>query len=470
LEEFAHLFDDVLANVAQRRSFRAYLQGLLLPRDRHKTLTGLAGTEPVLGAQDAPAQRLQFFLSEADWEAEAVNARRLELLLGDPGTEPHEEGVLVIDDSGYRKDGTKTDHVARQYLGNIGKIDNGIVAVSSLWADEALYYPLHVIPYTPAERLPKGKQDPAFRTKPQLAVQLIDAALEMGISFRAVVADCFYGENGTFERALRQAGLPFVLGLKASHAIWAPADAIHSPQEALEELDWNGPEDPGNWTSVVRHFRDGHEETWWAVELSYGPYGPAQPMRIIVTTTDPATLPALSTWYLLTNLPHPEALQVADSPIPPAELAEVVRLYGLRNWVEQSYKQTRQELGWADFMVRDDRAIRRHWQLVCCAFSFCWRAWFARADNDAPVPSGATAPEAERGKKSAGGQSQAGRTRLLAEDLAAGAQLVGSLEYALALLARVVGSAPASRAPSAPRLGRSGPAPPPLSPSLTNYR
>jgi hypothetical protein len=46
----------------------------------------------------------------------------------------------------------------------------------------------------------------------------------------------------------------------------------------------------------------------------------------------------------------------------------VVRLYGLCNWVEQGYKQVKDELGWADYMVRSDRAIRRHWQLVCCAF------------------------------------------------------------------------------------------------------
>lgn len=56
----------------------------------------------------------------------------------------------------------------------------------------------------------------------------------------------------------------------------------------------------------------------------------------------------------------------------------MVRLYGLRNWVEQSYKQVKHELGWADFMVRSDRAIRRHWHLVCCAFSFCWRVWFTQ--------------------------------------------------------------------------------------------
>ncbi|MEV7872590.1 hypothetical protein AB0P17_42270 [Streptomyces sp. NPDC088124] len=57
---------------------------------------------------------------------------------------------------------------------------------------------------------------------------------------------------------------------------------------------------------------------------------------------------------------------------PPADLAEIVRLYGPRPWIEQSYKQVKDELGWADFQVRSDRAIRRHQTLVNCAFSFCW--------------------------------------------------------------------------------------------------
>src|SRR5205823_3664029 len=77
-----------------------YLAGLLAPRDRNKTLTALAGAEPVAGAGHRSVQRLQFFLSESRWDPEQVNARRLELLLADPATAPHEGGVLVIDDSG----------------------------------------------------------------------------------------------------------------------------------------------------------------------------------------------------------------------------------------------------------------------------------------------------------------------------------------------------------------------------------
>ncbi|MFB8267492.1 hypothetical protein ACFC96_12875 [Streptomyces sp. NPDC055955] len=96
-----------------------------------------------------------------------------------------------------------------------------------------------------------------------------------------------------------------------------------------------------------------------------------------MATTDPATLPAQATWYLATDLPRPGGPREADSPEPAADLQEVVRIYGIRHWIEQSYKQVKDELGWADFQVRSDTAIRRHQTLVTCAFSFCWDTWFA---------------------------------------------------------------------------------------------
>jgi hypothetical protein len=78
-----------------------------------------------------------------------------------------------------------------------------------------------------------------------------------------------------------------------------------------------------------------------------------------------------------TNLPRPGGPHdTADSAHEPADLTEVVRLYGIRHWIEQSYKQVKDELGWADFQVRSATGIRRHQTLVHCAFSFCWNTWF----------------------------------------------------------------------------------------------
>jgi hypothetical protein len=450
LEDYAAHFDPLFARLAQRRGFRAYLQGLLLPRDRNKTLTGLAGAEPVLGAQHRAVQGLQWFVTEASWDHQQVNQRRVQLLVGDPATAPHAQGALVIDDSGDRKAGRHTAHVARQWLGSLGKTDNGIVCVSSLWADERVYWPVDVVPYTPASRLAKGRRDPGFRTKPQLAAELVGAAQKAGIGFRAVVADCFYGDNVGFTEALGRAGVAFVLAVKPRKGVWAPEEEAHTPREAAAELAWASPEQPGDWTRVTRRFRDGHTETWWAADagLPAAGWGPHRRLRLVVASTDPATLPKLTTWYLVTNLPRPGRRR-ASAAFASADLAEVVRCYSLRNWVEQGYKQVKHELGWADFQVRSDRAIRRHWQLVCLAFSFCWQAWFAdHSAQPAPAEPAAAPTGAARGDGTSR-PPQPARAGLLAGDPAAGARLADPLGRARALVAGVVERAPAGPAAAA---------------------
>jgi SRSO17 transposase len=442
LEDYAQRFDALFSSLAQRRGFRDYLQGLLLPRDRNKALTGLAGAEPVVGAQHREVQRLQWFLTESTWDHQQVNDQRVRLLRQNPATAPHDAGALVIDDTGDRKDGTATAHVARQYLGSVGKIDNGIVAVTSLWADERCYWPIHAVPYTPASRLPGREQDPAFRTKPQLAIELVEAARQAGIGFRAVVADCAYGDNPGFTEALLAATVRFVLALKPRKGTWAPAEAAHTPTEAAAELGWRGPSRPGQWRRVTRRFRGGHTESWWAADAQLGGWGPDRRLRLVVATTDPASLPGHSTWYLLTNLPRPASRRAQQ-----ANLAEVVRLYGLRNWVEQGYKQVKGELGWADFQVRGDRAIRRHWTLVCCAFSFCWQAFLAEqpAAPESQVAAAATA----RGAQATGHRGGTGRAAVVASGAAGGAGLVDPMEHAATLLAVMVASTAAPAAATA---------------------
>jgi hypothetical protein len=305
LEEYAARFDDLFFSLAQRRGFREYLTGLLAPRERNKTITCLAGAEPLTGAGMPGVQRLQFFLSESPWEVERVNDRRLELLREKPATAPHDGGVIVIDDSGDRKDGTATANVGRQWLGRLGKTDNGTVTVTTVWADGRVYYPLHASPYTPAHHFARGRSDPAFRTKPQAA--LAARGKEAGFGCRAVVADCAYSVSDDWYLALREAGLAYVVALKPHRGTWAPASQPHTPIDAAHVLTWKNADHPGDWTPVERHFRDGHTETWWAADAHLSGYGPGSRCRLVVATTDPATLPPKATWYLATNLPHPDA-------------------------------------------------------------------------------------------------------------------------------------------------------------------
>jgi hypothetical protein len=126
-----------------------------------------------------------------------------------------------------------------------------------------------------------------------------------------------------------------------------------------------------------------------------------------------------------------------------------VRLYGLRNWVEQGYKQVKGELGWADFQVRSDRAIRRHWTLVACAFSFCWQAFLAEHPTLPALPNPQAAAVAARGARPTGHRRRTSHQAFVAGGVASGAGLADPMERADTLLAVVVASAPAPAAPSA---------------------
>ena len=153
--------------------------------------------------------------------------------------------------------------MGRQYLSCLGKIDNGVVSVGSLWADERVYYPLEVEPYTPAHHFEDGKGDPGLRTKPQIALELVKAALERGITFRAVVADILYREHRGFRKGLEIRRIPYVLALKSSYAWYRPVGEPDSVKEIARIAPWNGPEKPGEWVGLWRTFRDGHTERWW---------------------------------------------------------------------------------------------------------------------------------------------------------------------------------------------------------------
>jgi hypothetical protein len=241
-----------------------------------------------------------------------------------------------------------------------------------------------------------------------------------------------------------------VVALKKSHSWWHKEGQIGALWEAALAAGWKDAKQPGRWRKVVRAFRDGHQEEWWALEVEAGPYGPEKAQRALVVTTDPERLPRLSTWYLSTNLPAPsdrsEQANEESRPLAAASLAEVVRLYGLRMWVEQSYKQVKHALGWSDYQVRSDLAIRRHWQLVCCAFSFCWWAYGRLPTSSPEEPAERTEEElpaesVERGKKESQG--------VVAGGVEGGEGVARALCHALALLESVHQFAPTDGAKSA---------------------
>jgi hypothetical protein len=90
------------------------------------------------------------------------------------------------------------------------------------------------------------------------------------VVFRAVVADCFYGDHDDLRGQLSQAGLGFVMALKPHRGTWQYGTEAYTPKDAAKAVPYNGPDDPGRWHPVQRRFRDGHTETWWATDAQLG--------------------------------------------------------------------------------------------------------------------------------------------------------------------------------------------------------
>lgn len=431
IDQFLAEFDDLFSRRSARQSVRQYLIGLLLPREHNKALTVLASLVP-----DADRQSLHHFLHDSPWDASALNERRLALWQARSDLAPHARGVLVVDETGDRKRGHGIVLAAQQYIGRVGHTANGVVAVTSHWADGKRHVPLGVRAYYPASRLAEGKADPRFRTKPELAWELVEEARAAGIPFRVVVADCIYGENPKLESRLFGTGLGYVLALRSNHGTWQLVEDEHNPPPFTPaEAARRVPQDA--WQRLVRKDTHGKDIVRYVAELSLGmAYGPTKPVRLIAATDDPEKLNSDFTWYMATNLPIGEV-----SPI------EVYELYCQRDWTLHYYKPAKHEMGWADYQVRSAEAITRHWLLVMLAYTFSLLAGTKPATEvEAEVK---VKVETEDSTEASGGKISASADRL-ERHAPSGSRLAQSLGQNQPLLERLVEGASSSRVGSPP--------------------
>jgi SRSO17 transposase len=354
--------------------------------------------------------------------------------------------VLIVDETGDPKRGHRIVLAAQQYLGKLGHVANGVVAVTSHWTDGSRHVPLGVRAYRPASRLPKGRKDPAFHSKPQLAWELIQQAQAAGIPFRLVVADSIYGESSDLQTRLFAAGIPYIMGLRPSHGTWQfVEDPRHPPAFTPAEAAQRLPR--AAWQRTVRCDSHGKELVRYIAELELGhAYGPTCPVRLIAATLDLRQLKPESTWYLATTFP---LAQVSTE--------QVYELYRLRDWIEHFYKPVKHELGWSDYQMRTEHAIVRHWQLVLLAYTCSLLVGTVPTAPPAPDAAAAAAatPSSPSTDHASTGGGKIGARRVttggVGHDTAPRPELALPLGTAAALLATLVEQRPTARAGRAPR-------------------
>ena len=338
VDEYCQLFEGLFPEVRSYEAFKLLHLGMISEIKR-KSLPAIA---KAVGLDNQ--QNLHHFLSESPWTVQQLRQRRLELILK---VLDGRKLILLIDETGDCKKGKSTDYVKRQYIGNVGKKENGIVAVTAYGLVDGMILPLTFEVYKPRERLKSIDQ---YQTKPQIAATMIRQLQAMGFQFELVLADSLYGESKiNFVNVLDELKLPYILAIRSNHALWLPQD-----QEVYQEP----------WQTFERTFSNGTTETRYMAEVIYGKRHRKQYWLL---TTDPQTLPDNSTSFVMVAAPVIKLKEIGDH-------------YGFRTWIEYGLKQAKDALGWADFRMTRYEQIEKWWELVMSAFLMV--SLFADAFND----------------------------------------------------------------------------------------
>jgi SRSO17 transposase len=385
--DLSRYLDDVLTDLGRqgRRSWaELYLRGLLLD-GRRKSAGAMA--QRLRRIDRSPRdyeQGLQQFLSQSPWEERPVRdqlARHVRDALGD-------EGLLILDDTGFPKQGTHSVGVGRQYSGTLGKIGNCQIGVTLQFAtprevvclDADLYLPEESWGNDSDRRQAAGiPAEIGYRPKWQIGLALLGRAKANGLG-GVVLADCAYGDVTEFREALDAEGWRWCVGVeKTLKVIAADADLggvppytgkgrppsrrekVRPGAESESVLQWAQARD-GEFRKVTwREGSKGRLSSWFAAwrvrpahKLSAGKE-PLAPCWLLVEWPVGEVAP---TKYFFSNLPAGTSL------------VQLVRTAKGRWWVEHSYKELKDELGLDHFEGRSWRGWQHHVTLVMLAYAF----------------------------------------------------------------------------------------------------
>lgn len=366
-ESYMDALAETLAHERRIGAVTGYCTGLLLPLGRKtmETMAAHLAPERTLAMQ----HRLQNFITDAPWDDAAVMAT----VRAQVPPVMEERGAIrswIVDDTSMPKKGKDSVGVARQYCGQLGKVDNCQSLVTLSVANATAALPIAARLYLPEDwagdddrRARVGVPlDVAFQTKPAIALERIRAALAAGVPTGTVLADEAYGANGPFRRGVAALGLAYALGVPSSLRVLPPDDrrrarrwrgrtdpmsvreaANLAPRSAWRWITWRdgtGPELTGRFASLrVRVGADGAEgEQTLLIEWPVGERAPVG--------------------YWLVTLP------------PKTALSTVVATAKDRWWVERGYRELKREVGLRDFQGRGWRGFHHHVTLCIAAYGF----------------------------------------------------------------------------------------------------
>ena len=347
-ERWCARFDDCFKTKAQKTGFMQYIGGLLGESER-KNLTQMANN-----AVGVIYNRIHHFLTEAEWSVSKINERRLQVMDRCSQTRISKGFTLIVDDSGHRKSGNFTDGVARQYIGEIGKTDNGIVVVTTHLYDGTKSLPLDIEIYRKASEFEQGKKDPEFKKKPTIAIELIEKSRARGQRPSIVIIDGGYGNNSSFLKEIEQKKLKYLGRVAKNRKVIIKVEET----EVEIRLDEIAKTLSSKNTDRIELKLSTNKTVW--VKTFKARISSLEGERTFAIVMNASSLEtATDVDYLMTNVEESKATS-----------QWMVTTYSQRNWVEVFYREAKGWLGFSEYQVRDIKSLHRHFILVFCAYTF----------------------------------------------------------------------------------------------------
>jgi len=367
MDQFVEHVGGVLKSRAQRTRFAEYALGLLLPGDRKSMEPMAARIDPKHAM--SRYKTFQKFISVSTWDDDAV--RRAAWSWARPVLEETGPAVAwIVDDTGFVKQGKHSVFVHRQYTGTAGKITNCQVAVSLSFATEHQSMPLDFQLYMPEvwandpgrRAVAKVPEELEFRTKPDIAIELIERAVEQGVPLAPVVADADYGKDQLFRAVLEMYGLDFAVGMHSTVTVLAPtALGWSTSPRSIRDL-------------VVSRGESALEEVTWREGTKKKPLSSRfSAVRVRLPKDDSAVFRQEPELWLIAEWPKgddgPTKFWLSNLPAE-ASLANLVALIKSRWRIERDYEDLKGELGLDHFEGRSYVGWNHHVSVCMAAFAF----------------------------------------------------------------------------------------------------
>ena len=382
LKGFHEQFADCFQRSESRKHFLKYMAGQFSPLER-KSIEPIA-----LAVKDGNVRALQRFVSDAPWDEDNMITKYRNFVNDDLGSP---EGALIFDESGFAKKGQNSIGVAKQYCGTIGKVDNCQVGVFAAYVSEngyALVDKRLFIPerwftddYRDRRRKCKLPEQTVFRTKPQLAVEMLNAvSKENALPFKYVLADSVYGVSPEFIAAVES--LP-----DKTYFVSVPKDTLcwlRRPMTITKTYRWG-------WKTRTKTVLVDHDSNkplavkdlahnindffWYRRKVSEGTKGPIVyefTRRQVILSA--AGLPQKTVWLLIRRTlgGDPQYSFFISNASSSTRLKTLVWLSGLRWAIEQCFEEAKTELGMDHYEVRKFTGWQHHMLTCMLAHFFLW--------------------------------------------------------------------------------------------------